>query len=51
MNKKFLLKYVSSQISQIENRNKNYLSSKKWQNLKRVEQRLYRELQSEEMEK
>lgn len=44
VDKQIAIKYIRQQINIIENRNKNYLQSKKWQKLKALESQLYSEL-------
>ena len=45
--KTILLKYLTAELTRIENRNPNYINSKKWQQLKQMERKTFEELQDE----
>ena len=45
--KTILLKYLTAELTRIENRNPNYINSKKWQQLKQMERKTFTELQDE----
>ena len=46
-NKTILLKYLTAELTKIENRNPNYINSKKWQSLKELERKTFSEIQDE----